>query len=167
MNSNNKKLSLILTVIIIFIFGIFLYKNYIKTPVYSTYCGNYSEKNIVIGNQNIKAIIADDICKQDLGLSGNNGLKNNQGMFFVFTKDGSYGFWMKDMKYPLDMIWINSSLQIVGIEKNISPDTYNATDTKKSEILGESYWAQYVFELPAGFSDKNNVKIGDKITFLE
>ena len=162
---SNKKLSFILAVIILFIFGTFLYKNFTKSPIYSTYCGNYSEKNILIGNQNIKAIIADDDCKLTLGLSGNNGLKDDQGMFFIFDKEGNYGFWMKDMKFSLDMIWINSSFEVVGIEKNVSPDTYNASDKKKSEIFGESYSARYVFELPAGFSDKNNVKIGDKIIF--
>jgi hypothetical protein len=161
----NKKLLITLGTIFLFIFATFLYKNFIKTPIYHTECGNYSEKDISIGIQNVKAIIADNECKWVLGLSGKDGLKDNEGMFFMFDREDIYTFWMKDMKFPLDIIWINADYKIVGIEKNVSPDTYIASNPQKSEYFGKNYIAQYVFELPAGYSDKSGVKIGDKIKF--
>ena len=65
---------------------------------------------------------------------------------------------MKDMNFPLDILWINDNFEIVGIEKKILPQTY-------PKIFGEKYLSSYVLEVSAGYCDKNNIKIGDKIIF--
>ena len=74
---------------------------------------------------------------------------------------------MKDMNFPLDMVWVSADFHIVGIEKNVSSDTYNTVNPSLSETFGQNYIAQYVIELPAGYSDKNNIKVGNKISFSE
>ncbi len=55
--------------------------------------------------------------QQAKGLSIKNTLNDNEGMLFLFNVPGEYSFWMKDMKFPLDIIWINSNHEIVHIEK--------------------------------------------------
>ncbi len=127
--------------------------------IYTTSCGEYTEKEIGISDKKIQVIISDDNCKMVLGLSGKENLENNQGMLFVFEKSGNYAFWMKDMKFSLDILWISEDLHVVGIEKNLTPLTF-------PKLFGENYFAKYVLELQGGYSDKNNIKLGDKIIFL-
>jgi len=68
--------------------------------------------------------IADSLAERAQGLSGTTALAPDEGMLFVFERAGMYGFWMKDMYYPIDIIWLNDELRPVGITKNISPDTF-------------------------------------------
>ena len=55
------------------------------------------------------------------GLSIKNTLNESEGMLFPFDTPGEYSFWMKDMKFPIDIIWIDSNYKIVYIEKNLQP----------------------------------------------
>jgi len=126
--------------------------------IYVTQCGEYDKKEIKIGGINISADIADDNCKMELGLSGRSGLESNEGMIFVFEKVGNYGFWMKDMKFPIDIIWIGEDFSVSGIVGNFSPEDY-------PKVLGNNYLAKYVLEVQTGFAEKNNLKPGDKIGF--
>lgn len=127
--------------------------------IYVTKCGEYEKKEIKIGGINIFADISDDDCKRELGLSGRSGLSSNEAMFFIFEKVGKYGFWMKDMKFPIDIIWITEDFSISGVVGNFSPEDY-------PKVLGSDYVAKYVLEIPTGFAEKNNVKLGDKIEFV-
>lgn len=126
--------------------------------VYSTYCGDYKEGEVKIGVHNLLVYIADDKCKKDLGLSGMKSLQNNEGMMFVFGTMGQYPFWMKDMNFSIDILWVDENSTIVGVEKNVSPKTYPRS-------FGGDYKALYVLETQARYFDKNKIKIGDKINF--
>jgi uncharacterized membrane protein (UPF0127 family) len=65
---------------------------------------------------------------------------------------------MKDMNFPIDIIWISEDLNIVYIKKDARP-----------ELFPESYRpetkAKYVLEVVSGFSEKNNLKVGDRVEF--
>lgn len=125
--------------------------------VYKTICGKYQEGEVKFNDKIIKVIIANNDCKRSLGLSGKMSL-NNEGMLFIFEKSGNYSFWMKDMNFPLDILWINEDFSVVGIEKNVATSTY-------PKVFGEKYKAKYVLEISAGNSQKNNIKIGDGIIY--
>lgn len=88
------------------------------------------------------------------GLSGRAGMKDNQGMLFVFDQAAFQNFWMKDMKFPIDIIWMDGGFQVVDITRNLSPQTYPKTFTSLSP-------AKYVLEINAGLSEKNNILLGD------
>ncbi len=123
----------------------------------------YNEIQIEIANHLINLEIADTNAKRELGLSGHKPLVDDQGMLFVFNNIGKYPFWMKDMLFPIDIIWLEPSnidgiVNVVYIEKNAQPNSYPTT-------FGGQVDAQYVLEVNAGFSDKNNLKIGDQIKF--
>jgi len=134
-------------------------KTFVSTETYKTICGEYKKGEIKTGSITLPVDIADDSCKQTLGLSGKASL-NNDGMLFIFENAGNYGFWMKDMNFPLDIIWINSNFEIVGIEKDLYPETF-------PKLFGQNYFAKYVLEISAGNSQKNNINIGDKIIFFK
>ena len=129
----------------------------------------HSPKNIVpentqyvsIAGQKIKVELALTPKEHSQGLSGKTSLKENEGMLFIFEKLGQYSFWMKDMNFPIDMIWIGENKEIIYIKKDARPESYPETFGPSSD----DNKAKYVLEVSAGFSDKNNLKIGDIIGF--
>lgn len=94
------------------------------------------------------------------GLSHRRPLSSDEGMLFVFEKEGFYGFWMKDMLFSIDIIWIDANLKIVHIENNVSPQTYPKVFRPTSKSL-------YVLEILAGQSEISNIKIGDSVKILK
>ena len=115
-----------------------------------------SYKKIIIGNVVVKAEIAALLTEKQKGLSSRNFMRKNSGMLFIFSQPDFYPFWMKDMKFPIDIIWLDENLQIINIEKNITPDTF----PKK---FMPQLPAKYVLEVNGGWSDKNEVKKGVNI----
>ena len=108
----------------------------------------------------IIAEVADTKSSRELGLSGRKNMRENEGMLFAFDVPGRYGFWMKDMNFPLDLIWINQNGVIVEIERNATPESYPKTYINKSD-------ANYVLELNAGVAEQQGLFIGSKIKISE
>lgn len=100
----------------------------------------------------------DDLTK---GLSIKNSLKEHEGMLFIFDTPKKSSFWMKDMKFPIDIIWIHPNTTIVHIEKNLQPCI--------SFLICTSYspndLSQYVLEVNAHYTTKNNITVGDEVEF--
>lgn len=89
------------------------------------------------------------------GEKGGEGERGEScGMFFLFDKPGYYSFWMKDMKFPLDFVWIVGD-KIIDIDKNIPPDYPGIL---KSETLVDK-----VLEVNAGVCEKYKIETGDEI----
>lgn len=120
-------------------------------------------------NTIIQAELADTPEKRVQGLSGREKLGENEGMLFVFDsssttsesevvldKSDHHGIWMKDMKFAIDIIWLNDDWQIIDIAENITPDTY-------PQVFRPKEPASYVLEVNADFAAKNKIKIGDAI----
>lgn len=117
-------------------------------------------KTIKINNLEVKVEVAKSNEERSKGLSNRTQLDSQTGMVFVFTKDSKPVFWMKDTKIPLDIIWINDN-KIIGIEKNVLPEP-NVSDTKLKKYPAPDM-VNYVLEVNAGFSDTNNISIGDNV----
>jgi uncharacterized membrane protein (UPF0127 family) len=91
-------------------------------------------------------LVADTKEERVKGLSGRTGLDARQGMLFVFPDNDQHSIWMKDMKFPIDIIWISENLRIVDIKRDASPESYPESFT--------NVWpARYVLELSAGSID--------------
>ena len=110
-----------------------------------------------INNKIIEIDIADTPSKAQKGLSGRESLGENSGMLFIFSNEQIPSFWMKDMRFAIDIIWINKNWEISQITQNIKPDSYPQTFSPKDEIM-------YVLEVNAGWSKKNNIAPGDLAT---
>lgn len=121
-------------------------------------------KIIKVDNTEINVEVSKTTEERSKGLSNREKLDDNSGMIFVFSKGSKPTFWMKDTKIALDIIWINDN-KIVGIEKNVQPEI----DKKDSEL--KKYTSpsiiDYVLEVNAGFSDKNNIKVDQSLSGLE
>ena len=109
-----------------------------------------------IGNATIKIEIADTETERTQGLSDRTNLAPDTGLLFIFPTITTPNFWMKDMFFPIDIIWLDENWKIIGIEKNLTPETYPKLFFPPSPI-------KYVLEVNAGFSTKNNLKTGDQV----
>ena len=116
-------------------------------------------KFVKISGQDIKVELALTEVKQTQGLSGRLSLKEDEGMLFVFERPGNYPFWMKDMNFPIDIIWLNDDMRVVYIKKNARPEFF-------PENYGPTENAKYVLEIVSGFADKNNLRVGDRVEFI-
>ncbi len=103
--------------------------------------------------------------KTSLGLSGIKSMCNECGMLFIFEEESNYAFWMKDMNYDLDIIFIDNNKKIVNIFSNVKKEGYNKVEPNKSEKIRNTEKAKYVLELNAGVTESKNIKAGDVITF--
>lgn len=119
--------------------------------------------NVKLGNKEYSAILVKSDKDKMKGLSGRTSLDKNTGMLFVFDKKAPYPFWMKDMKFPIDIIYINDD-SIVDIFENV-PAPQKAAPLYSLPVYKPKDAANYVFEINAGQTKQNNIKIGDKVSF--
>lgn len=114
---------------------------------------NITYKNIGIGNSVIKVKVALSEEEKRKGLSGREFLPKDQGLLFIFNKPGFYQFWMKEMNFPIDIVWIGDNLEIIDLTENLKPDSYPQT-------FFPSKPAQFVLEVNAGWIKRHYIKKG-------
>lgn len=121
----------------------------------------YLKGSALLNNYKILVDIAlTDKQVQD-GLAIKNSLNENEGMLFFLGEPRKASFWMKNMKFPIDIIWLNEKFSIVHIEQELQPCEsvfYCKSYKPNSEAL-------YVLETIAGFTKKHNLQIGDNVDF--
>jgi len=101
--------------------------------------------------------IADDNEQRATGMMFRDSMEETQGMFFIFDFEVPQSFWMLNTILPLDIIYVNSKLEIVKIIKNAKPFDETSLPSIKP--------AQFVVEVNAGYCDKHGIKEGDKIVW--
>ena len=114
---------------------------------------------VSLGGVNVTASLSTTPDSQSKGLSIKDSLNENEGMLFNFESPQKYSFWMKDMKFPIDIIWINSTGKIVHIEKNLSP-CYLLLPCPSYAPKNDSL---YVLEVVSNFTNKFGVSVGDSV----
>lgn len=116
--------------------------------------------NIEIGGEILTVMVADTPALRYKGLSGTNLSDKKQGMLFVFPIADYYTFVMRDMDYSIDIIWVKNG-EIVEIAPNLAPEKGlpEAQLTRYRPRMS----ATHVIELPAGFAEEHNLKIGDMV----
>jgi uncharacterized membrane protein (UPF0127 family) len=109
-----------------------------------------------IGDTTVRAEVASTSAAREQGLSGHLPLGTNEGMLFVFDWSDKYGFWMKDMLFAIDIIWIDEEGVVVTVAPSVGPESY-------PEVFYPSRAARYVLEVPAGFSKTHGIAEGTKV----
>ncbi len=112
---------------------------------------------VTVKNQAFVARLAETSRERTKGLSGTRVMARNEAMLFVFPQSGMHSFWMKDMYFPLDIIWISDDYKIVWIEKQVSPQTYPRSFVSQTPAL-------FVLEISAGLSDEFGFAVGDSVS---
>lgn len=115
--------------------------------------------DIVCGENNkFKGYVVDNDTDRDKGLSVFKKIKNNESMLFVFDTPQKYSFWMKGMRFPIDIVWLDHDKKIIDIKSSITASTYPEMFYPISDSL-------YVLEFNAGTANKLKIKIGDNCSF--
>lgn len=135
----------VLTAIVVAIFGVYWYADISRiTPA----------EKVELRGEFVKIAIADTESLRAQGLSGISKLGPDEGMLFIFPRDGKYAFWMKDMRFSIDILWLSSEGVVVDMVERVSPSTY------PDSFIPETP-ARYVLELPEGYVEAHGVKVGD------
>lgn len=124
-----------------------------KTPIEKS-----QKKYVTVDDVIIPVDISDTDRLREKGLSGRLSLAPNEGMFFIFPKEHRYSFWMPDMHFPIDMVWITDG-KIVDITANVS----NEFDPHNPKYYRPKVPVKYVLEVNAGFMERHGLGIGDSV----
>lgn len=119
--------------------------------------GEQLSSRVIINNKTINVELAEIPSQHAQGLSNRPFLETDSGMLFIFTDKKMRSFWMKDMKIPLDIIWITDN-KIVGIVRDAPILQNNEVPTFISPEP-----VNYVLEINAGWTEKNQIKTGDVV----
>ncbi len=106
----------------------------------------------------LRIIVATTTEAMSLGLGGRASLPQDYGMLFIFSTAQKPGFWMKEMQFPIDMIWINSAKKVVGITREVLPEHYPEMYFPPSPI-------SYVLEINSGTSADFGIATGTTLLF--
>lgn len=132
-----------------------------KLGAFGFFGGFGNQGKVTINDTVIKVEVADDEESRITGLSGRDSLEDGNGMLFVFDDKQQVEFWMVDMKFPIDIIFIDDT-KIVDIDANV-PIPAEGANKAALPTYSPSVPVNYVLEVPAGFSEKNSIKVGDTV----
>lgn len=116
------------------------------------------QRTVTIGSIVIPVEIADTDEKRTKGLSERETLDIDSGMLFVFDNADRYPFWMPDMYFPIDIVWINQGV-VSGIDANVS----NEFDSNNPKNYYPPSVADMVLEVNAGFTETRGIHVGDTV----
>ena len=133
---------------LLLVFGIYLYR------VYSTV--NITKARI--GSETYYLEVADTDAVRIQGLSERDSLASNAGMLFVFETDGNWRMVMRQMRFPIDIAWLDENKKIVHIKHNATPAEY-------PEEYKADRPTRFVIEVQSGTFKRLNVQEGDSISF--
>lgn len=114
-------------------------------------------EKVVFDNAELLVEIADDPREIEKGLGERESLPSNSGMLFILPAPIIPGFWMKDMKFPVDVIWIDSGKKVIHITEGLTPDTFPETFSPPLPV-------QYILEVNAGWAQAHGISVGDDVT---
>lgn len=100
--------------------------------------------------------VANTQSKREKGLSERDSLPAGQGMLFDFQQDGDWSIWMLQMRFPLDVLWLDADKKIVALKTNATPGSY-------PEVFRAGQRNRYVIELNAGEVQKRGLEVGDTL----
>jgi hypothetical protein len=151
-----RKLQVTMIFVIVVLGGLYAYTEYTGVPVREFFTSG--AQTVRIKNLPMNVIVADTPELRQKGLSGRDEI-GAQGMLFVFDKADYHGIWMKDMRFPIDVIWIGEDLKVISVTRNLSPDSY-------PQIFEPPRPARYAIETNRYFAETFGITTGDEVELL-
>jgi uncharacterized membrane protein (UPF0127 family) len=121
----------------------------------------YQHVNVTLNGMVLVADIAATDEQRTKGLSVKDRLDENEAMLFVFDYEAQHTFWMKNMKFPIDIIWINSDKTVVYIEHNVEP----CSSEIFCPVFRPDHDSLYVLETVGGFAERHDIVKGTMVEF--
>ena len=114
---------------------------------------------LTLSRGTFQAKVVDTEVLREKGLSGTKELQLTDAMLFVFDENDKHGIWMKDMLFPIDIVWLDEKRKVIYMVKHAEPSSYPYTTYKPTKP------ARYVIEFPADTIERKDIIIGDKAIF--
>lgn len=146
-------------IIVLGILSVVLY-SFEHRPVHTIPVEKINLTQLTLASTTISVEIVRTPAERDRGLSGRLSLAPDRGMLFLFDHPDTYGFWMPEMQFPIDIIWLNGNWQIVDIAHAVAPESYPHVFVPKAP-------ATFVLEVVAGLSERSGWQEGDQFTIPE
>ncbi len=127
----------------------------------SVVCGKEFVKVFFPDGTAITAELAVTDVERQRGLMYREKINADQGMLFIFEEESIKSFWMKNMKFSIDIIWLDREKRIIHIERRVPPCPEEPCPTYSSRFT-----IMYVLEIKAGSADKNRLKLYDRLGFI-
>ena len=108
--------------------------------------------------------IADDPAERTLGLSGRESLDRDAGMWFVRDAEIVGSFWMREMRFPIDIVWIGADLRVVDVTHS-APVPQPGTPIEQLPRYSPSAPAAFVLEITAGLAEELGIDPGTHVEF--
>lgn len=118
------------------------------------------EKTIFINDNPFNVELAETRMEKAKGLMGREDLSEESGILFVYKEEGIRSFWMKNMNFSIDIIWIDEEKTIISIEKSVPP-----CKEEKCPKYESPQKTMYVLEINSGLSEELGIKEGDRLVF--
>lgn len=126
----------------------------IPLALFGLFCIDEADyRSVVVDDKTYSVLIADNVFEQMLGLMGRSSLEDNEGMLFIYEDNRNVSFWMKNVAFPLDMIFLNQCGHVIQIHENAQ-----AHDTT---VILSVEPVRAVLELQAGASKRDQIRVGD------
>lgn len=125
---------------------------------------HWGEATIMLGDVPLRALVAQNAYQLEKGLGGRESLAPYEAMVFPFSTPARYAFIMRDMKFAIDIVWLNAG-QVVDIAPNVAPEP-GVTEGQLRRYLPRAD-ATMVIELPAGWAQAHGLAIGDRLSLPE
>lgn len=106
----------------------------------------------------VQAEVVSDAKARERGLSGRRSLAEGRGMLFVYPDRKARTYWMKGMRFPIDIIWIDRG-RVRGVERDVP-----VPHGKKLPLYSSGGLADHVLEVPAGWARRHGTKRGDWVS---
>jgi len=127
----------------------------------TTTSGTFSEPVAMqVGDVALSVAVADTPKDRARGLSYRTDLGEADGLLFVFDEPKRPGFWMREMRFAIDIIWISAEGRVSGIHPELAPETYPETFRPEAPV-------QYVLEVPSGYAAEQGITVGDRVILPE
>ena len=97
---------------------------------------------------------------RQMGLMFRPSLPDDHGMLFLFGELGFHGIWMKNCKFPIDILWLDEGRHVVHVEENVPP-----CKADPCPVYNPLRKAAYVVELNAGQARREKAAVGSSVSF--
>lgn len=124
-------------------------------------CAREWRRMLIAERLEIRVEVVTTLQEQVLGLGNRDSLAEGTGMLFRYSAPGERIFWMKRMRFPIDIIWIRKE-QIIFIEHHVPPPSPLTSDTSLKRY-GKGILADAVLELPAGYATRHDIIPGQPV----
>ena len=136
-----------------------------STPIPTTSPPTPTGSVVQIGEAAFRVDLAVTGAERSQGLSSRATLEPDTGMLFVYDSDGPRTFWMPDMHFPLDMIWIRSDCIVTGVTANV-PNPPENTPREGLPKYPSDGPVRFVLEINAGQAASHGITTDDKVQFI-